>query len=298
MKISSPVLGLLLSALAYLFFTGFDSLTKLAANHGMPVLQVMSFELLWGAFFLTVWTAIEQRKNLKKAFRVQKKHLHLARGLLNGVSNVMFFIGFLHMPLAEFYVILFMIPIWVAIIAALFLGEKSSRSLIFVIIVSFIGVLIALRPGEGLSPWTLLVLCGTFTNATALVVLRRMTKTESNHAAAISVCLIMGLVGLIPALVMFKTPDLYSILCMAGGGVCFAVAQRFLIKGCELVAVPLAGATQFLQLIYGTVVGYLVFNDKLSVWIFVGGAIVIAANLFMILSENKRGVSSLLGPKG
>jgi drug/metabolite transporter (DMT)-like permease len=288
MKESHPVLGMILAALGYLFFTGFDALTKLAANHGAPVLQVLSFELLWGAFFLTVWTAIEQRKNLKKAFRIQKKHLHLYRGLLNGVSNIMFFIGFLHMPLAEFYVILFLIPIWIAIIAAIFLGEKSSPALIFVIIISFIGVLVALRPINGLSPWTLLVLCGTFTNATALVVLRRMTKTESNHAAAITVCLIMGLVALVPALFVFKMPDLYTILCMMGGGIFFAVAQRFLIKGCELAPVPLAGATQFLQLIYGAIIGYLVFNDQPSLWIFAGGAIVIAANLFLIFSENKK----------
>jgi drug/metabolite transporter (DMT)-like permease len=288
MKESHPVLGMILAALGYLFFTGFDALTKLAANHGAPVLQVLSFELLWGAFFLTVWTAIEQRKNLKKAFRIQKKHLHLCRGLLNGVSNIMFFIGFLHMPLAEFYVILFLIPIWIAIIAAIFLGEKSSPALIFVIIISFIGVLVALRPMNGLSPWTLLVLCGTFTNATALVVLRRMTKTESNHAAAITVCLIMGLVALVPALFVFKMPDLYTILCMLGGGIFFAVAQRFLIKGCELAPVPLAGATQFLQLIYGAIIGYLVFNDQPSLWIFAGGAIVIAANLFLIFSENKK----------
>jgi drug/metabolite transporter (DMT)-like permease len=131
-------------------------------------------------------------------------------------------------------------------------------------------------------------LCGTFTNATALVVLRRMTKTESNHAAAITVCLIMGLVALVPALFVFKMPDLYTILCMMGGGIFFAVAQRFLIKGCELAPVPLAGATQFLQLIYGAIIGYLVFNDQPSLWIFAGGAIVIAANLFLIFSENKK----------
>ena len=51
----------------------------------------------------------------------------------------------------------------------------------------------------------------------------------------------------------------------------------------HIIQVPL----QFLQLVYGAVTGYLVFGDQPALSIYAGGAIVIAANLFLLYAQNQ-----------
>jgi drug/metabolite transporter (DMT)-like permease len=287
MKLTSSALGILLSALAYLLFTGFDTATKLAAQH-YSVLLIMAVEFTCGTLFLLLWTWIEERKNFRNVIRFDKKHLHAARGLLNAASNICFFLGFTQMQLAEYYVILFLIPIWVAILASIFLHEKATPALVIAIVLSFIGVLIAQRPVDGLSPSALLVLCGTLSNAFGLIVLRRMTKTETRMSMAVSVCFFMALATIPLALFVFKMPDWPNFGLMALGGIFFATAQRFLIKSAQLAPVAIVGTAAFLQLVYGAVLGFLVFGDVPSLWIYVGGALVIAANMYLLYTQNKK----------
>jgi drug/metabolite transporter (DMT)-like permease len=287
-KFNNSVKGFLCGALSYFFFTSFDTATKIAAAH-MPVLQMMACELLFAALFMAAWTFIEKGGKAKKELQFHKKHLHLARGMLNGISNILFFTGFLHMPLAEFYVILFLIPIWVAMMAAVFLNEKASSKLIIGIVVSFIGVLIALRPVNGISVWALLVLAGTITNSIALIVLRKMTRTESNFATAVSVCFIMSVVAFVPAVFVFKPIDGMGLLLIVIGGACFGTAQRFMIKSFQLATAPVAASSQFLQLIYGAFMGFVFFADMPSIWIYVGGVMVIGANLYLLHLQQREG---------
>ncbi|MBI3420237.1 MAG: DMT family transporter [Proteobacteria bacterium] len=286
MKYTPAALGMILAGVSYLFFTIFDSFTKLAAKN-ISVPEIMAVELLSAALFLAGVAWVEDRKNFRRDMQFHKKGLHLLRGVLNAISNTFFFFGFTHMQLAEYYVILFLIPIWVALMSGWMLREKPSLQLILSVLVSFAGVLVAMRPGQGMSPLAVLVLCGTFTNATALIVLRKMTKTETTKAMSVSVCFVMGMWSLILTPFMFKIPGLQDVLYMVAGGLCFGVAQRFLIKGTALAPVALAGAAQFLQLVYGAAIGYMVFGDVPSVWIYAGGMVVVAANLYLLWTQNR-----------
>lgn len=288
MKLTSAVQGMLLVAVSYIFFTGFDTTVKISAKTGLPVPEIMAVELLSAAFFLAFLTWIENPKKFRQEMQFQDKRLHLLRGVLNALANTLFFTGFTHMQLAEFYVILFLVPIWVALMSGWLLREKPSLQLIVCVLASFAGVLVAMHPGQGISPWALLVLAGTFSNAFAFIVLRKMSYTESTRAMAVSVCAVMGVWSLVLTLFLFKPVDMGQLPVMIAGGICFGIAQRFLVKGTSLAPAPVAAAAQFLQLIYGAIAGYMVFNDVPSVWIYAGGAIVIAANLYLLYTQNRK----------
>jgi drug/metabolite transporter (DMT)-like permease len=278
---------MLLAPMAYLFFTCFDTASKYLAAR-TSVYQIIALELLVAAGIILLWSALEKRGQLKKEFRLKRKGLHLARGLILCLSQTMFFTGFQHMNLAEFYVILFLVPIMTGLIAAWFLKEKMTLALVLALVAGFGGVVVALKPAAGFSAFALLVLGGTVFNAIALVLLREMMKTETVTMASVSVALVMSFASAIPALFHFHPMRLPDVEIALLGGVCFGIGQRILTTALQLAPASYVVPAQFLQLVYGAVTGYLVFADVPAASIYLGGAMVIAANLFLLWKQSRK----------
>lgn len=79
--------------------------------------------------------------------------LHLARGALFAVGFSMFYTAFPFMGLAEVSTIFFAAPLIVALMAAVWLGEKVGPHRLGSLLVGFFGVLIAMAPGSGTFQW-------------------------------------------------------------------------------------------------------------------------------------------------
>lgn len=286
---SSTLSGMLLSALAFALFTGFDTTVKYLSRD-YSVLQIMGLECLLGAALVLGWTLFSAKGRLRTELTVKKPLLHLLRGFCQATSNVLFFIAFTHMPLTEFYVILFIIPILVMLLAGLFLKERITTTLVIALFLSFAGVLVALKPGEGFNSWTLLAFAGTLFNAAGILVLRRMTHTETPGMMAMSVNLAMATV-LIPALFSWKalTPEAVALVFL--GGFFFGGGQVLIANAIRLAGAALGTAPQFLQLIYGAVAGYVVFGDVPASSVYLGGALVIAANIYLLAVQQKKPVT-------
>lgn len=278
---------MLLAPLAYLFFTCFDTASKYLSSR-TSVYQIIALELLVAAAVIFLWSALENPKRLKAELKMKRKGLHLVRGLVLAISQTMFFIGFQHMNLAEFYVILFLIPILTGLIAACFLKERMTLALVFALIAGFGGVVVALKPEAGFSVFALLVLGGTVFNAIALVLLREMMKTETVTMAAVSVALVMSFASALPAFFHYQPMNAPDFSVAVLGGACFGVGQRFLTKALQLAPASYVVPSQFLQLVYGAITGYLVFADVPAASIYLGGAIVVAANLFLLYAQNRK----------
>ena len=183
---SSPLMGMFLSALAFAGFTMFDTVTKILSDR-YSVYQLMMVEFSVACFTILFCSVLTNPHAIKDNLAIHKPWLHILRGFIMCVSSIMFIIGFTHMPLTEFYVFIFLIPIWVALLSAFFLKEKITYPLVVALCLSFIGVIIALKPQSGLSIYSLLVFVATFLNATGIIVLRHMFKTESTVMTAVTV---------------------------------------------------------------------------------------------------------------
>lgn len=79
--------------------------------------------------------------------------LHLARAALFAVGFALFYTAFPFMGLAEVTTIFFAAPLIVALMAALWLGERVGPYRMGCLIVGFVGVLIAMAPDQGAFQW-------------------------------------------------------------------------------------------------------------------------------------------------
>ena len=203
------------------------------------------------------------------------------------------FLAIPHLSLAEFYVIVFCMPIITVLQVGFFLKERTPAFVWPVLAVNFAGVLIALRPDQGVNIWALAALAGTVLLAGSLVVLRKMMESETPEMAAItaSAALAMGALAVTPF--VYKSVAAGDFALMVLGGALFAPAQIMLSNAFRLAPAALASPPQFLQLVYGAVGGYIVFGDIPTLWIYIGGATVIAANAFLLFAQAKGSAPNL-----
>ncbi len=295
---SAPIAGMLLSAVAFFFFTAFDTVSKYLSVR-YSVFQIMSVEFVTAAALLIAFALLKDRnKPGRTALRMGKLHLHLLRGGFVILGQSLAYLAIRHLSLAEFYVIVFCMPAVTVLKAGWFLKERAAAHIWPVLAVNFIGVLIAMRPDRGLNLWALVALAGVVLLAGGLVVLRRMTESETAEMTSITTCVAGALGALAVTPFVYKSMELGDFALMVLGGALFVPAQMLLVAAFRLAPAALASPPQFLQLAYGALMGYLVFGDVPNVAVFIGGATVIAANAALIYVENGKVPRSLARKAG
>lgn len=135
------------------------------------------------------------------AFRTRRLGMHLVRGGFVVTSNFCFFLGLAAMPIADAVALFFIAPLMITALSVPMLGEKVGLRRWAAVGVGLIGVIVMLRPGEGLfHPAMLLPLFAAFCYAMLHMLTRRMGATESAvtltlyvQMTFIAVCIVSGL---------------------------------------------------------------------------------------------------------
>lgn len=208
------------------------------------------------------------------------------RGALHAVGVMLWFYAMTRIPLAEVTAINYLAPVYVTLGAALFLGERLAMRRIAAVITALIGAVIILRPGfRDVAP-------GHFAMLMAAVVfggsylLAKVTADKVPAAVVVGMLSIVVTLALAPfAYAVWVTPT-WAEIGILFGVACFATAGHYTMT-LAFAAAPVA-VTQpvtFLQLVWATALGALVFSEPVDVWVVLGGGIVLASVSFITWRE-------------
>lgn len=187
------------------------------------------------------------------------------------------------LPLSQAYAIFFLMPLFVCLLASVFLGEKIDLPRGLAVLVGLIGVAVVLRPGYlplQLAHFT--ALCGASFGALYYVILRKTGAAE--RTAVIILYPVLGQTAS-AALLMpwFYNPmpashlGLIGVMAISGflGSLLIVAAYR---NAPAIVVAPM----QYGQIIWATLFGVLYFNEPMDLATVIGIAIIIAAGLFIM----------------
>ena len=193
---------------------------------------------------------------------------------------------FLKIGLIETHAIFASCPIIVAALSVFFLGEKVGWRRWCAILVGFVGILIMLRPGSKVfDPLSLIALACAFAFAIYQILTRYVSSEDSPDTSlfytGITGFVILGLIG----------PFFYNsietlhwlwllVVCMLGAGGHFLMINAFKHSEASLLQ-PFT----YLQLVFVSIIGVLIFKEKLETEILIGAFIVIVAGLFTFWRE-------------
>ena len=210
------------------------------------------------------------------------------RGACGLVFLMTYFAGAAMIPLAESQMLVFTSPLWSAVLAVVFLGERVSATRVQALIAGFAGVLIILRPGMvAISFGAVLVLAGALAAAASNIIIKFTTRTDHPDAVVFYQMVYVTPMIFVPALWVWTWPSLNELLVMFGVGFFATLNQRFLSRAYAAADATAVLPFEFARLPFAAIIGFVVFRELPDIWAWFGGAVIFGASLYMVRRESR-----------
>ena len=218
--------------------------------------------------------------------RTERFGMHVARNSVNFVAQAAWTYGVAMLPLAAVTALEFSTPVWVALLAALFLGERLSRHRVIAVVSGFIGVLIILRPGvEAVQLAALVVLGSALCFATSNVIAKSLTRTEDTLTIVIWMQIIQLPIGFLACIWSWTDPVWDDAPWLIVIGITGLTAHYAMAKALSLSDITVVMPIDFLRLPLAGLVAYAVYREPVSIFVFLGAALMFAGNFHSVWRE-------------
>lgn len=263
-------------------FSVMDALVKDLGSR-YPTLQVMFFRSLFA--FVPIMLLVLHRGSLRE-LRMQSPLGHLLRSLVGVGAMFCFFYAYSRMPLADVVAIGFAAPVFVVALSVPLLGEKVGPRRWAAVLVGFVGVMIMLRPGpELLNSIALVPLLGTLFFAVAMIVLRKLGRSETSASVAFTFTLSCTLVSGLALPFVWVAPDGLDLALLIAVGLLGGVGQILMTTAFKHADVAIVAPFEYTAMIWATLLGFVFWREVPGLNIWVGVAIVMASGLFILFRE-------------
>lgn len=281
-KRSDSGLGLLFMAMGMLLYSGVDAMAKLltADFHPLQIVAIRQSGLLIGVLILLALRGVS-------VLRTAHPGLQIARGALAAGSATLFIIAIGYVPLADAVAVSFVAPFIVTVLGALILREPVGIRRWIAVSIGFVGTLIVVRPGLGvIHPAVMLVALAAMLFAFRQILSRMLSGTDRTATTVAYTAIVSTSILILPLPFVWITPWTGTqVALFAGCAIVAAAAEISVIKALEVAQAVVVAPVQYTLLLWGTLLGYLVFDQLPDRWTMVGALIIMATGLYTLHRE-------------
>ena len=251
----------------------------------LPSMEILFFRSLIGFFFvLPIFI-----RNPMEPFRTKRPGMHLVRGATGAIGNACFFWTITHMLLADSMALQFSRPLFMIPLAFVFLGEIAGWRRTWVALVGFLGILLYARPfTAGFEPAAFVGATGALFGGLVVICIKRLASTEPTRVIMFYYAFWNAVFAAIPTIFLWVTPSLWELAVLTVIGFLGIVGQTMITQGLTqgdaTVLVPL----DYSRIVYAAALGYILFGELPGVWSVAGMALIVAASLYLVLTEKKK----------
>lgn len=256
----------------------------------LPVFVLMLWRSCLGVLFIAPFIGWS-RGRLARTGRIR---WHLMRNLTHYSAQFCWFLAISLIPLAEVISIEFTMPIWTAILAAIFLGERLTPRRITAVALGFAGILVIIQPG--LSPVGLgqiAALYAAIVFAVSVIMTKSLTRTEDSLTIVFYMFLLQGLIGLVPALNVWVWPSADKWPWLLALGLAGTASHFCLSKAIATADTGIVIPMDFLRVPLTAVLGWLLYAEGISVWLVLGAGFILLANTLNLRSRSTAGLRGM-----
>jgi drug/metabolite transporter (DMT)-like permease len=272
----------------FTFWVLADSVIKVVGRSRLPAYEVVAFVGLFICGYLAAYAGARGEIGTLWPTRPRRQ---LVRSCLDLVNNLCVVVALRHVTLTLFYILIFLAPMVVTFLASIFLHEKIGVRKALAIVVGFAGVVVAVNPfgasrqGDWIGFAACMVCVSCF--SVNMVWSRVLTRTETPESLAFLSGLLMAAVGF-GAMVWHAEPLNLRLLeglfgtgaICAAGSICFFVALK-------RTSASNVSQYHYTQLITGALVSYLAWRELPTVWMVLGGGLILASGLYIALLASR-----------
>lgn len=265
-----------------------DSSIKWIGQYGLPPQEVVAFMGLFMAITLALQALVRgSLPNLRPRSVVRQS----LRALLDMTNNICVVIALRHLSLTLFYILVFTSPVVIAVLSTLFLRERVTAKKALALLIGFGGVVIAVAPWShaqhidlvGLASCLICVACFSVN----MVWSRVLTRTEPPESLAFCSGVVTAIVGM--ALTSFDARPLTPTLSLAlflMGAFCAAGTLSFYVA-VKHTSASNVSQYHYTQLLTGALISYLVWHDRPSLSMILGGSLILGSGALIALAAHR-----------
>ena len=286
MNSNTLVVGCLLAMLAELCFVGMGSLVKLLSEN-LPSQNVLFFRNLFGVLVLMPLIF----KLGIKTLQTNEFKWHLLRSLSGVSAMYCFFYALSELPLADAMLLKISAPLFIPIIALIWLSEHISLRAIMAIMIGFLGVVLVLKPTGTIHIASIAGLLGGALAALAKVTIRRMSPTEPTSRIVFYFGVISLLVSAIPMFWFWKNPDQSEWLILVLLGAFGTLGQLFLTKAYALAPASKIAPFTYSSILFAAIIGWLFWDEIITLLTLTGALLIITAGIIILREKQNTDAS-------
>src|SRR5260370_35092505 len=268
---------------AALWMAGWLALMMIVAIAGrettreLNVFQIMELRSILGLFML--YPLIRSSGGFA-AMKTSRPLQHIGRNLIHYAAQLGWFFALTLIPLAQVVSIEFTMPIWTAILAASFLGERMTLWKILAIVLGVLGVVIIVRPATGdINPGQLIALGPAVGFGISVAMMNSLTLTEPTLSIIFWMLVIQSAVGFLPPLYVWRWPSAYAfgwivVIAFCGTFSHYCMA-RAMLHADATVVLPM----DFLRVPLTAIAGWLIYSERLDMVTLLRATLILTGNL-------------------
>ncbi|MDB5513365.1 MAG: Protein of unknown function transrane [Tardiphaga sp.] len=267
-----------LSLMLIVAVAGRETTRELNVFEIMEVRSIVGFFMLYPLVHLSGgFAAMKTRRPLQ----------HIGRNLVHYAAQLGWFFALTLIPLGEVVSIEFTMPIWTAILAASYLGERLTGWKILAIVLGLVGVAVIVRPGtNAINPGQLIALGAAVGFGISITMMKSLTRTESTVAIIFWMIVIQSAAGFFPAIYWWQWPSTYAwswmvVIAFCGTFSHFCMARAMLYADATIV-VPM----DFLRVPLSATAGWLLYAERLDIYTVLGAILILTGNLLNLKSAD------------
>ena len=225
-------------------------------------------------------TKFKPEKPLMKKF--------ILRGIVHSIGVTLWFYAMSVMPVAEVTSIGFLTYIFVSFGACLFLKEILHKHRLWAIIISFIGALIILRPGfKDIESGQISMLLATVVFTMSYLIAKVVSK-ERTSSEIVAMLSIFTTIFLIPSAIYSWEPiSIKAFIVLTVTAIIATVGHITMTKAIKVAPMVVTQPILFLQLVWASMVGLFIFNEKFDSFVILGGALIMMCVCYVSYKEHK-----------
>ncbi len=247
------------------------------ATRELNTFQVMELRALLG---LVLIAPLIYRSGGLSSMKTAHPLRHVGRNIVHYGAQYSWFVALGLIPLAQVVSIEFTMPIWTALLAVMFLGERMNAWKVAAVVLGLVGVWVIVRPDAGqIDPGQLWALLASIGFGISVVTVKALTRTESVLRILFWMLVIQLIIGFVPAWLVWKpvTAQLWPyILAIAFcGTVSHYCMTRAMMHADATVVVPM----DFLRVPATAIAGWLLYNEGIDFFTVAGASLILLGNL-------------------
>lgn len=250
-----------------------------AVQAELSTFELMFWRSLVGLLIICAVVLTLARRNPVR-LRPTRPRLHALRHVVHFAGQNLWFYALMLIPLAQLVALEFTMPIWVALLAPLLLGETFTRRRIMVALLGFLGVLIVAQPGtQALNIGHLAAMGAAVGFALNIMLTKRIMREDGVLCVLFWMSFSQGLMALALSLWGgFTWPSSALWGWIAVIGVTGLSAHYALTSALALAPATTVAPMEFLRLPLIALVGLWLYAEALDPLVFLGAGVILLAN--------------------